>query len=1241
VAIGAPNTGTATTFAAAGTSAVPFPATTHAGAVLTLGVSLFSTNPSCTTPAGWTLAAFQDGTASGLNTAGTTIDSIYVFYKVADGTEGGTNLTVTHTSTGNECQIVEWPGVDQINPLDVSVVGTDDTTAGTNLVLNTITPVTAGCTLVYWSSDNTAAHTATQPGGWTEIADGSGATANMESAYIQNQAAGSAIGGTVVWSGSGKQVAILAALRPAPDLAVRPAQIPRVFQAIAQYAQRLAFGPPTTALLENQLLGGADTARHQHAAEYIDRREVPQQRIQFGLPSTPFLLENELLGSADDLSRHRAWYTDRRVVPQQRAYVSDPLLLTTAQLEVLPVPRRQELPTLPNRVPWLQRLLESVPAAAGGGGQVVFDAIGPSSSGQTANGTNSISWSHTVASGGVLLVGVALGIGNDAGNTMAATFNGVSGTSLGIFHSGATTAGYVQVWGWLTPTTGSAQTVSVTATAGAGGTALSLTGGSISFTGAGSFGTVTTANTPTNTTTATATTSGSASTSLLAGFIGDGSGTTSATSPSTSRIIDNDLLSSACGNFALATSPGTGSAVTMAWTISADDFAEIIVEVVASAGGPAAIPPSVQQRIQLPLQPIPQQRRYISDPLLLTTAELENELLGSADTSRHYTWFSDRRVVPQQRSYFDISLLFTAQLENELLGGADTLRHYTWFTDRRVVPQQRLYISDPLLLTTAELENELLGGAQDQHRTWYTDRRVVPYQIRYLMDESQAVGTNFDPTQGGLPLWITEGVYAYTVNRRLVPQQRVYYDTSLLSTAELENELLGGAGTPRYYNVAATNASRWWMPQQPSRLADPLLITTAELENELLGGGDLLRRYMIASYWDRRLVPQQRLYVSDPLLLTTALLEITPNSTMNVLSAATHQRLPWLRTRIVQMDQSSLPTGPFDPTVGGIAPRYLIYAVDRRETVAQRLYISDPSFYPTTAPTDPLTLAYGAGGTYWHLYNMAADFVDRRMVPQQRRYISDPNLLLTAELENELLGGASTWMHYTWFTDRRLVPQQRVYFDLSLLATAQLENELLGGADTIRHLMWFTDRRLVPQQRLYISDPLLLTTAQLDSPILGSADVLRHYTWYVDRRLVPQQRNYVSDPNLLLTAELENELLGGGDTGRYNFAPYWDRRLVPQQRSTFLVQPPVPFDVTLAAYDDLRRRYMRAATHVDRRMVPQQRSYVSDPSTYISGRALTFLFGPLRAKWIMEDLMRKWLEGPLYTRDIIYPPEEM
>ena len=404
---------------------------------------------------------------------------------------------------------------------------------------------------------------------------------------------------------------------------------------------------------------------------------------------------------------------------------------------------------------------------------------------------------------------------------------------------------------------------------------------------------------------------------------------------------------------------------------------------------------------------VPQQRLYISDPLLLTTAELENELLGGADAARHWlpAAFTDRRLVPQQRPYVSDPLLLTAaELENELLGGAGTAMRYNTpgtHYDRREVPQQRLYVSDPLLLTTALLENELLGGAGTLMRYLmpaYYDRREVPQQRAYISDPS------FYPPQNNLDLLLAGQDYldlhqhqaATHYDRREVPQQRLYIsDPSFYPVTAPTDPLTvaWGAGGVYWhlYNQAADITDRREVPQQRAYVSDPLLLTTAELENELLGSADTIRHWLAAAYWDRRLVPQQRPYVSDPLLLTTAELE--------------------------------------NELLGG-------------------------------------------GGT--SRYYLAAAYWDRREYPQQRPYLGVD--LTTALLENELLGGADTGRHYAWFTDRREAPQQRLYVSDPLLLSPPLPLDPTLSAWASLQVAYLTpallyDRREVPQQRLYVSDP--------------------------------------------------------------------------------------------------------------------------------------------------------------------------
>jgi hypothetical protein len=228
-----------------------------------------------------------------------------------------------------------------------------------------------------------------------------------------------------------------------------------------------------------------------------------------------------------------------------------------------------------------------------------------------------------------------------------------------------------------------------------------------------------------------------------------------------------------------------------------------------------------------------------------------------------------------------------------------------------------------------------------------------------------------------------------------------------LTDALLENELLGGAGTAQRANTPASNAPRWWMPEQPKRDGTtPGLLDSALLENELLGSGTTAERAgTAASNAPRTWTPlQPKRDASTPGLLDTAQLEAPLLGVDRHAIWYTDRRAqPPQRSALAPVD-APIVIDPLTVAFGAGGNLWHLYntatdQVSRAWFPKQRTYLSDPSFYPTVAPTDPLTLAFGAGGTYWLLYNVAAVTVDRREVPQQRLYISDPSLLLTALLE--------------------------------------------------------------------------------------------------------------------------------------------------------------------------------------------------------------------------------------------------
>ena len=119
----------------------------------------------------------------------------------------------------------------------------------------------------------------------------------------------------------------------------RVAIVPAFYDRREVPQQRAYYDPAllATALLENELLGGAETfKRYGLAATHVLRWWMPQQpsRLADPLLIVTALLETPLLGGGDTMRHYlTAAYADRREVPQQRAYVSDPLLLLTALLE--------------------------------------------------------------------------------------------------------------------------------------------------------------------------------------------------------------------------------------------------------------------------------------------------------------------------------------------------------------------------------------------------------------------------------------------------------------------------------------------------------------------------------------------------------------------------------------------------------------------------------------------------------------------------------------------------------------------------------------------------------------------------------------------------------------------------------------------------------------------------------------------------------------------------------------------
>lgn len=122
---------------------------------------------------------------------------------------------------------------------------------------------------------------------------------------------------------------------------------------------------------------------------------------------------------------------------------------------------------------------------------VTYNATGAGN--RAANGggiASSLSWSHTCTSAGVLIAAfTSAPLWNETWGptdyTRSVTYNSVAMTPIVARASGDFTAGWVELWGMLSPPDG-AHTVAVSVT---GHTITSLTGSSVSYVGAQSLGT--------------------------------------------------------------------------------------------------------------------------------------------------------------------------------------------------------------------------------------------------------------------------------------------------------------------------------------------------------------------------------------------------------------------------------------------------------------------------------------------------------------------------------------------------------------------------------------------------------------------------------------------------------------------------------------------------------------------------------------------------------------------------------
>lgn len=213
---------------------------------------------------------------------------------------------------------------------------------------------------------------------------------------------------------------------------------------------------------------------------------------------------------------------------------------------------------------------------------VTFDAVYPDATGSYVTGNvTTTSWSHT-ASGSYLaaVVGVMVGVStlstpnNDATVTASVTWGGTPMQSLGIRHSNASTAGYVQLFGLVNIPAGAAQVVVTTAA-----NATTIIGGSITFNNAsGGFGTAVVASGSSAAVAVSIT--GTDTRNMLVDAYTSGNNTTVGVSSKTPRWLRAGDNSSAAGNGGQSTTRSSLSAQSMSYTITSDFWAIAAVEVI-------------------------------------------------------------------------------------------------------------------------------------------------------------------------------------------------------------------------------------------------------------------------------------------------------------------------------------------------------------------------------------------------------------------------------------------------------------------------------------------------------------------------------------------------------------------------------------------------------------------------------------------------------------------------------------
>ena len=216
---------------------------------------------------------------------------------------------------------------------------------------------------------------------------------------------------------------------------------------------------------------------------------------------------------------------------------------------------------------------------------IAFDA-GVSGGGVTSSGsTTTLSWTHTTGAGANAILVFAV-MDDGSNESMSVTCNGTAMTSLGGIDLGGNAIPpetgfyqYVQLFLATTSVTASSGNAIVVTSSASLPSGMCINGGSMSFSGYVSHGTVATAHNV-DTATVPANTSGN----IIAGFISCGETITQAGAPATGAFLNNYLADGNIGMSAGAYAPATGSSVTITWSSAASGYCSVGVEMQGSAG---------------------------------------------------------------------------------------------------------------------------------------------------------------------------------------------------------------------------------------------------------------------------------------------------------------------------------------------------------------------------------------------------------------------------------------------------------------------------------------------------------------------------------------------------------------------------------------------------------------------------------------------------------------------------------